>query len=195
MTTKTSQTPDPVLYLDPHEVERSATLASDRVGHIPADEDKIEVSPQSDAGSPSPSTDLPRPAPRSKSTAGKAPTRLPRPGPRSKTSLKPSKKQATIHRSLFPMIEQRRRDRQLAARAAGHAAIARLKYRSVVSRLQQLSNTLSTIDDILNADDRDNSDKVNDAIKVVEQEIGGECLWDSADSDCASLGGIPSDSD
>ncbi|KAG2018140.1 hypothetical protein CC2G_007590 [Coprinopsis cinerea AmutBmut pab1-1] len=59
MTTKTSQTPDPVLYLDPHEVERSATLASDRVGHIPADEDKIEVSPQSDAGSPSPSTDLP----------------------------------------------------------------------------------------------------------------------------------------
>ncbi|EFI27282.1 hypothetical protein CC1G_14754 [Coprinopsis cinerea okayama7 len=148
-----------------------------------ASEPVLNEDPQGDdVGSLAPSVVLPRP--RSKNTAGKAPY-----------YLKPSRKTKFIHRSSFPKLEHRRRDRQLAARAAGYAAIARTKYRSVVSRLQQLSNTFFDIDDVLNDDDRDNTDKLNHISMLIQNELGADCIWDSGDSDCASLGGIPSDSE
>ncbi|EAU81817.1 hypothetical protein CC1G_10420 [Coprinopsis cinerea okayama7 len=182
MTGNAHNTPEPVL----DKVDSSAPVANEHQGTVGADHvsaDKNEVGSQADVSSRASSVNLPRPGhgQRSKSTAGKAP--------------KLSKKRAYIQRSHFPMLENRRRDRQLAARAAGYAAIARSKHRSIVSRLEQLSNTLLVIDNVLNDGDRNDSDKIDHALALIEQEIGGHCLWDSGDSDCVSLGGIHSDSD
>ncbi|KAG2010527.1 hypothetical protein CC2G_013343 [Coprinopsis cinerea AmutBmut pab1-1] len=182
MTGNAYNTPEPVL----NKVDSSAAVASDHqelvgVDHVSADKNEVGSQAQADAGSRASSVNLPHPGQRSKNSLGKAP--------------KLSKKRAYVHRSHFPMLENRRRDRQLAARAAGYAAIARSKHRSIVGRLEQLSNTLLVIDNVLNDGDRDDSDKINHALTLIEQEIGGHCLWDSGDSDCASLGGIQSDSD
>ncbi|KAG2021340.1 hypothetical protein CC2G_006586 [Coprinopsis cinerea AmutBmut pab1-1] len=191
MTENAYDTSEPALNKGPQGVDTSTAVASEHQEPVDVEQvfvdkdkekDKDAREAQGDVGSRAPSIDLPHQ--RSKSTAGKAPY-----------YLKPSKKSAYIHRSRFPKLEQRRRDRQLAARAAGYAAIARTKYRSVVNRLQQLSNTLSDIDDVLNDDDRDNTDKLNHISMLIHNEFGADCVWDSGDSDCASLGGIPSDSD
>ncbi|EAU84466.1 hypothetical protein CC1G_01462 [Coprinopsis cinerea okayama7 len=90
---------------------------------------------------------------------------------------------------------KRRRERKRLARTTAYATLARAKYGDLTGRVQHPTSTLHRLQHILEDDDVNDPSKLERARAVVSQEILGEFAWDSEDSDCASLGGIPSDSD